>query len=607
MQKIKLIALFIITLSGLSVFSQNISPESKISICEGYLQADEALKIIENKYNIKFSYNPNLFSIENEIYICKRNKSLEEVISYIMGTHIVLITEGNYFIIKPDKKHADNEQNTYKTIKINGIIENAISGAPIENAIIETYGYKFYTDEVGYFNIKVNLTNDSLTLFINKENYIGYKTRIPAESQNVKIKLQRIDEVDYTYLPSTVKDKNSTIETYWLSSLVLNDNQTELNKDRKVLLERDYQISVIPSIGRYSLQSGMYRYNRSYNILAGYTGEVYGHEIGLGVNIVRFDMTGFQASGIANIVGGETAGFQFSGGANVCIGNVKGVQFAGTANTSWGHFKGVQISAGANLVKSKLRGYQIAPVNIVIDTLLGCQTGAVNIVTAPAQGAQISAVMNYTPLNDFLQYSTLLNITKQNRASQIGLINIGGYSSKFQLGLLNFADTVSGISIGFLSFVKNGYTHLDIDMNTGRFAEVKFKTGTNKFYNIIKAQVRPENEADFGIGYGFGTDFKIWKFISFTTDLTASHIFENNTLNQNLNILSNLDLCLNFNIARHFTLFTGFETNLLLTNQLNTEGTEYQSSLPTDNLWYDQTFNNQRVYIWPGIKLGIRI
>lgn len=587
--------------------SQEISENTKISICEGYLEPQKALEIIEQKYDIKFSYNPNLFNIKNEIYLCKKNKSLKDVLSIILGKPTELIIKNNYVIIKPGKVTNDDISSTYKTIKINGIVENITNGMPIENAVIETMGYKFYTNETGYFSIKVNIRNDSLTLFINKENYIGYKANILAESQNLKIRLLLKNEVDYTYMPSSIKDKNSTIENYWFSTLILSADQTELNSGRKVLLDREFQFSFVPRVGMYNMQSGMYRYRRSYNVLAGYTGEIYGHEIGLGVNIVRYDMTGVQFAGIANIVGGEISGLQFSTGANVCIGNVRGVQFAPTANTTWGHFKGVQISGGANLVKSKFRGFQIAPVNIVLDTLLGCQTGVVNISSAPAQGAQLGAILNYSPQNDFLQYSTFLNISKQNNTSQIGLVNVSGNISNLQLGLINFADTVSGVSIGFLSFVKNGYTNLDISLNTGRFINLSFKTGTFRFYNIIKAGIRPEKQADMNIGYGFGRDFKVWNFFSLSTDFTASHIFENNTFNLNLNLLGNVDLLLNFNIGQRFSFFTGLETNFLFTDSYNSDGTHFESSIPPSKIWFDQTYQNHRTYIWPQIKIGFRM
>jgi hypothetical protein len=606
MARIKTIALFLFLVTGLSVISQNITPERKISICEGYLKPEQALSLIENKENIQFSYNPKLFNIKNEIYICKRNKSLIEVISYILGSPVELIIKDNYVIIKPSQTK-DTQKRTSKVVKINGIIENGINESPIDGAIIETSGYKFTSNEAGFFSFKVNQSIDSLVLFINKEYYIGFKTTVPAENQTIKIKLYSNSEVDYTYMPSSIKDKNSKIENYWLTSIVLNEEQSELNRNRRVLLERKYQFSVIPSIGKYNSQSGMYRFRRSYNILAGYTGEIYGHELGLGVNIVRYDMTGLQVSGVANIVGGETSGIQISGGANICIGNVKGMQLSTTANTCWGNYKGAQVTSGVNLVKSKFRGFQLAPVNIVIDTLLGCQMGVINIVSAPANGTQFSAILNYNSTNNKLQYSIFSNIAKENLASQIGLINISGDTSNFQLGLLNFADTVSSVSIGFLSFVKHGYTHMDLNLNTNRFAGLKFKTGTNKFYNIITAKVRPDDESDFGFGYGFGSNFRLWKFISLSTDFTCSHVFENNTLNTNINLLGNLDLLLNFSIAPRFTLFAGFEANILFTNNLNQDGTEFYSTIPATNLWFDKTYTNQRTYLWPEITIGIRI
>jgi hypothetical protein len=314
-----------------------------------------------------------------------------------------------------------------------------------------------------------------------------------------------------------------------------------------------------------------------------------------------------QFAGVANIVGGEVSGWQISTGANVVAGNFKGAQTATLANTTWGNFNGIQASTGVNLVRSKLRGFQIAPVNIVLDTLLGCQIGGINILSKPSSGTQFSAIMNLSPEINKLQYSTLLNITQINYAPQLGIINISGQQKNLQLGLFNFADTVSGISIGFLSFVKDGFTHLDYSLNGDIFNSIKFKTGTWKFYNILNAAVRPDKETDFALGYGFGSYFRIWKMFGVNYDLTASHVFENNTFNQNLNLLTQLSVNINFSVARHFTLYFGGQLNGMFTTNLALDAVSFASTIPPENTLYDRQFENMRCYLWPGFLIGFRI
>ena len=367
------------------------------------------------------------------------------------------------------------------------------------------------------------------------------------------------------------------------------------------------QFSVIPNVGTNNNESGLYRYKRSYNILAGYVGEIYGHEIGLGVNVVRYDMTGIQASGLANIIGGEVAGIQLSGGANICTGNTKGVQFSGATNSTWGNFKGAQFSTGVNIVRSKMRGFQLAPVNIVGDTLLGIQTGVLNVSTKPSYGAQVSAALNYSPTSNKLQFSTLINITKDNNAAQLGILNFTQNQNKFQLGFFNFADTVSGVSIGLFSFVKKGYTHLDYSFNLDKFSNIKFKTGTHKFYNNINIGFRIDEQPDVMIGYGFGSDIHLWKMFSINYDLTCSQVFENNNFNQNLNLYSQLNLNLNFAIAKRFTIFAGGQMNMMTTSNLTNDGLDFYSSIPNSNPIFEEQYKKHRTYMWPSFHIGVRI
>ncbi|MDD3687393.1 MAG: hypothetical protein PHE56_11565, partial [Bacteroidales bacterium] len=66
-------------------FSQNVSKDMKISICEGYINPQKALSIIEKSYNITFSYNPSQFSFGKEIYLCRKDVSINIVLNEIFG------------------------------------------------------------------------------------------------------------------------------------------------------------------------------------------------------------------------------------------------------------------------------------------------------------------------------------------------------------------------------------------------------------------------------------------------------------------------------------------------------------------------------------------
>ncbi len=587
-------------------FAQNISADKKISICEGYISPQKALEIIEERENVTFSYNPQNFNLPGEIYLCKKNVSMHEMLNTIMCKNVTLIIENRHIIIKPGKE-VETIIKKSKTVKITGTIENSINGIPVDSARIQIYDEYFYSNSAGYFSVKTSAVSDSMILFIEKPDYTGFMSVISCNDQSVRVFLQPETGYDYTYMPSGMKEKNPEIENHWLTNIVVSEEQSNLSKNSRNLIEKDYQLSVLPNLGTYFDESGLCRFKQSYNILAGYVGEVNGLEVGLGVNVIRYDLTGFQFAGIANIVGGEVSGWQISTGANVVAGNFKGAQTSYLVNSTWGNFIGIQASTGVNIVKSKFRGFQLAPVNIIADTLLGCQIGAINITSKPAMGTQFSAVMNYSPEVNRLQYSTFLNISGENFAPQIGLVNVTKTQNNLQLGLFNFADTVPGISIGFLSFVKNGFTHLDYSLNGNAFSSVKFITGTWKFYNVISASFRPDKEPDFTAGYGFGSYFKLWKVFGLNYDLTASQVFENNTFSFSNNLLAQLNLNLNFSVAKHFTFYGGAQLNTMFTSNLANDAVTFESSIPAGNIFFDKQYSNMRCYMWPGFSIGVRI
>ncbi len=605
MRKFKYIFILVFVISFYCVSAQRITPDTEITICQGYINPIKALSIIETQENIRFSYNTKSFQIKTEIYLCKRNKSLKEILSYILGKDVELIIEGNYVIIKPDNNF--NKQNKSNSFRVYGIIENATNGMPLDSVTIETCGYQFYTNETGFFSFKANTLNDSVTLFINKPRYIGYKTTIPSKDERLKIGLYSTEGVDYTYMPSSAKDKNSTIENHWVTNIVVGNEQKNISQNRRVLIDRNIQFSVIPGVGTYNEQSGLYRYHRSYNIVAGYVGEIYGSEIGVGINVIRYDLHGFQFSGLANFVGGEVSGLQCSFLSNNCKGLCRGMQISGLLNISWGNFKGFQLSSGGNIVRAKHRGFQLAPVNVVVDSLLGTQIGLVNICCSSAIGPQFAIGSNFSNINNKFQYSILMNSNKINNAPQLGIFNISSYQNSLQLGLINFADTVTGTTIGVLSFIKNGFIHLDYSLNSDLFSNIKFKTGMSKFYNIISVGLRPDNEPDITLGYGFGSYFHVWKMFGINYDLTASQVFENGIFNHNINILSSLQLNLNFSISKRFTIYAGGNINMVNTNNLSDDAITFVSTIPNGNVMFDQQFKLHRAYIWSGFQIGFRI
>jgi hypothetical protein len=119
-----------------------------------------------------------------------------------------------------------------------------------------------------------------LIIFTEKENYIGYISVVSSKDQTIRIFLQPTGSFDYTYMPSTLEEKNPEIENHWIAEIIIPEGQANITRNRRNLTEKDLQFSVIPGIGKYNNQSGMCD-SRNHSIygLVPYVGEVIGQKL----------------------------------------------------------------------------------------------------------------------------------------------------------------------------------------------------------------------------------------------------------------------------------------------------------------------------------------
>ena len=102
---------------------------------------------------------------------------------------------------------------------------------------------------------------------------------------------------------------------------------------------------------------------------------------------------------------------------------------------------------------------------------------------ADYRGSQIAAMTNFA--------------TAKLSGSQISAFyNHGRNVRGTQIGLFNYADTLGGVPIGLISFVKTGYHKLEISADEIFHANLAFRTGVSKFYNILSAGIMPEQNKD---------------------------------------------------------------------------------------------------------------
>lgn len=350
--------------------------------------------------------------------------------------------------------------------------------------------------------------------------------------------------------------------------------------------------------------------NLSFNFLYGLNGGLDGFEFGVIANVIKGEVKGCQVAGVTNVVEGSIVGFQLAGINNVVKDNLIGMQVAGISNIVPTHTIGAQIAGISNFTKNEVIGAQISGIsNIASKSIQGAQiTGISNILDGELEGAQISGIHNLVTKDvTGAQISGFYNQTLGTmRGAQVGLVNSAHVLHGFQLGLINVADSSTGVSVGLLNLVKNGYHAIEFSANEVMYANMSIKLGTNQFYNIYQAGFQPESDNLFGFGVGFGSKFRLAKWLSFSGDLTFNHINELEKFEWKVNLLTKADLTFDLNLNKNIALVVGptFNAHVSELGYENTGG--FTTNIAVDP-FYTDSYEGYQLQLWVGAKGGLRI
>jgi len=313
-------------------------------------------------------------------------------------------------------------------------------------------------------------------------------------------------------------------------------------------------------------------------------------------NLTEQESDGVQFAGLSNINLEDTRGAYFAGLGNILNGDSRGAHFAGLSNINTGEMNGAQIAGLANVNIEDMQGAQIAGLaNLAVESSQTQIAGLANVVVEESSGLQLAGLANVSP--------------REHRGAQIaGLVNYTKRMNGFQLALVNVSDTVKrGIPVGFISIVAHGYRRIEIEGNEVLYANVNFKTGTTKFYNIFSIGYRPDGEKqNWGVTYGIGTLAPISKRFNFNIDLTATHLNEGEAWTNELNLLNRLKFNASYLITRRLEVFGGPSFNVAVSKLRNSEGEVVGSSIVPSYGFYNETIGDTNVKMYIGFNLGIR-
>ncbi len=356
---------------------------------------------------------------------------------------------------------------------------------------------------------------------------------------------------------------------------------------------RTFQMSFFYPLSTNGIHSTKYTNNVSFNVLYGLNGGLNGVEFGGLINSNLGSVNGIQMAGLANINAKEANGIMMSGIANVVGDTSNSVALAGISNVFGGSSIGLQMAGISNAVNGNFYGGQFAGIsNFNNGNASGFQgAGISNFNKGSFNGLQVSGITN-------------LNLGDLNGA-QISLINASKNIKGFQLGLINVANSFEkGVPLGLISIVKDGYHTFELSTNEAIYANLSFKLGVDRLYNIFKIGFAANDGVQYmTYGIGLGTMAHFNDKLSLAIDASANHILRPNW-NPNLDLLNKLDLSIRCNLGEYFTFFGGPSINIYVAqHDVDTES----PSLNVPYTLFQTNWGNQEgsTSIWAGFNAGV--
>lgn len=389
------------------------------------------------------------------------------------------------------------------------------------------------------------------------------------------------------------------------------DSTEEAQQTSEII--RPLHISLITPLSTNGMQSGEITNIFSLNMIAGYSGGLMGLELGGFSNVIKGETRGVQLAGFSNTGMGDIVGMQGAGFANVGLGKASGLQLAGFSNVVKDELRGMQGSGFHNNAADIPLGAQFAGFsNVALGNVNGVQVaGFMNVAKDSLQGAQFAGFSNAAEAMPMgAQFAGFANVTKGDihGAQVAGFMNRARKVNGAQIAPFNFADSIeSGVSIGVLSFVKHGYRALEISANETFYGNVSFKTGVEKFYNIltIGASAR-KNEIIWAWGYGLGTTMPVTEKMKVNIEAVSYHVNEDVWFTSRLNSLNKLNATVEYEVGDFLTVYGGPTWNVHVSQEYYVEGVPTTSSLVGWNT-FDRTKNAVNVKMYPGFTVGIRL
>ncbi|WP_420151253.1 STN domain-containing protein [Spirosoma sp.] len=608
-------SIFLLFFINIRLLAQVPSPLDRlISVDIRNATVDNALRQISRAGQFEFSYNASRIDVNAVVTVRATNTPVREVLNRVFRNRVTFKSRGNHVILV----QAEPAEAEPKNFLLDGYILDEQTGERIGRASVfeKTTLASTVSNPFGYYRLQLPTNLPTVRLDVRKQAYQGETVVVRSRiSHSVTIRMTPQPPVTSTVQTLPIRVTEDTLRSVAsslssvpvemptptidsippqpvsvvdqglasISKLFVSAQQAihDINLSRDTLY-RDWQVSFLPFIGTNHRLSGRISNRLSFNALVGYSFSVRTLEVGGLANLVRADVHGFQAAGLANVVGGNVQAVQVGGLANYTDQNVTGVQVAGLANSVGKSVDGLQLAGMANYTNEDVRGMQIG--------------GLVNVAAQSIRGMQLAGLANYTH-NDVKgwQISGILN-----RARRV--------TSGHQIGLFNVADTVGSAPIGLLSYIrKGGYQRVEVAANEVNMLNVTFRTGVRHFYNILTAghSFGRDGSPRLSAGYGIGSASRLSRATLFNLEAIYHHLFYfDGNYSGEWNNHIRLNTLLETKLSGRLSLAFGPSFNWYFSN----DGRPRPLLQPDVTLFADRTdsYSNTLHSGWIGFQVGLR-
>lgn len=585
-----------------------------------------------------FSYDASILSHNTEtITYSLKNESVKSTLDKLLPENIDYKVSGNHLILL--EKSPENISGKKGKYTISGRVISVEDNVSLENIVVYEVSslVSSLTDAEGRFSMVIPEHFQHFGLSFNHQYFHEKVIFVTPKDQTLTVPLKpkrekkEIDKLESIPASPTPVESLSLVRTLVPSELFVRTKNLDLVRQVTA------QISFLPSMGTNLKMSGIIENNFSVNVLAGYAYGVNKFEMGGLVNIIRKDVKGIQIAGMGNIVGQNVQGAQVSGLfnydrgylkgvqvagiynmlkdslngtqvagiGNTTIGHVKGLQFAGLYNYANEHVDGTQISGLINFAEKDVQSLQFAGLYNKAGKVDGTQiSGLVNYSSGTVKGMQLSGLINKAKAVEALQLSGIANIVQDTvGGAQISsLFNYAQYVNGSQVGLINIADSASGIPVGFFSYIKQGHHRFEFYITEILPANIAFKTGVKKFYNIFTGGIGAwSGHNRLSLGYGLGTERSLTESTALNFEVTNHIIFEKIGFQRDFNSLMRLEVNFVRTKSKNIGFSIGPSLNLLFSDIIDVENGKASTTLAPYTL-IDTKIGNGAGQVWFGGK-----